>query len=88
MEQCLSQIRGVLLKCYREYKPLIYHALTIDEKPIYDQIIDEQAPLRNWEEALSFLMPLFHRQTGKRVIVLLDEYDTPIHAGQEHGYYE
>ncbi|RKZ81439.1 MAG: AAA family ATPase [Candidatus Parabeggiatoa sp. nov. 1] len=88
MEQCLSQIRGVLLKCYREYKPLIYHALTIDEKPIYDQIIDEQAPLRNWEEALSFLMQLFHRQTGKRVIVLLDEYDTPIHAGQEHGYYE
>ncbi|TGN99649.1 hypothetical protein PN36_35320, partial [Candidatus Thiomargarita nelsonii] len=24
--------------------------------------------------------------TGKRVIVLLDEYDTPIHAGHEYGY--
>ncbi len=88
MEQCFSQIRGVLLKCYREYKPLIYEALTIDDKLIYDQIIQEQGHTRNWEEALSFLMQLFHRQTGKRVIVLLDEYDTPIHAGQEHGYYE
>ena len=33
-------------------------------------------------------MRLFHKQTGKRVIVLLDEYDAPIHAGQEHGYYD
>jgi hypothetical protein len=33
-------------------------------------------------------MQLLHRHTGKRVIVLLDEYDTPIDAGQEHGYYD
>jgi hypothetical protein len=33
-------------------------------------------------------MRWIHRQTGKRVIVLLDEYDTPINAGQEFGYYE
>jgi hypothetical protein len=33
-------------------------------------------------------MQLFHRRTGKRVIVLLDEYDVPMLAGQEHGYYE
>jgi hypothetical protein len=88
MEQCLSQIRGVLLKCYWECKPLIYQALTPEEKPIYDQMIQEQGQLRDWEEGLSFLMRLFHRQMGKRVIVLLDEYDAPIHAGQEHGYYE
>ncbi len=88
MEQCLSQIRGLLIELYLEHQPLLYPKLTQREQKHYDQIIDEQAPLRNWEEALSFLMQLFHRQTGKRVIVLLDEYDTPIHAGQEHGYYE
>jgi hypothetical protein len=88
LEKCLSQIRGVLLKCYLEYKPSIYQILTQEEKQLYDNITQEKGQSRDWEEALSFLMRLFHQQTGKRVIVLLDEYDAPIHAGQEHGYYD
>jgi len=88
MEQCLSQIRGLLIELYLEHQPFLYPKLTEREQKHYDQIIDEQGQLRDWEEALSFLMQLLHRQTGKRVIVLLDEYDTPIHAGQEQGYYE
>jgi hypothetical protein len=87
-EKCFSQIRGVLLKCYLEYKPLIYNTLIPEEKQFYDNITQEKGQLRNWEEALSFLMQLLHKHTGKRVIVLLDEYDTPIDAGQEHGYYD
>jgi hypothetical protein len=87
-ETCFSEIRGVLLKCYLESKPVIYQALTQEEKLFYDNITQEQGQSRNWEEALSFLMRLLHQQTGKRVIVLLDEYDAPIHAGQEHGYYD
>jgi hypothetical protein len=67
---------------------LIYNALIPEEKQFYDNITQEKGQLRNWEEALSFLMQLLHRHTGKRVIVLLDEYDTPIDAGQEHGYYD
>jgi hemerythrin superfamily protein len=88
IEKCLSEIRGVLLKVYLEYKPLIYQTLTEEEKQLYDKITQETGQSRDWEEALSFLMRLFHRQTGKQVIVLLDEYDAPIHAGQEHGYYD
>ncbi|MEK8018964.1 MAG: AAA family ATPase, partial [Candidatus Parabeggiatoa sp.] len=88
MEPVLSQIRALLIELYLEQQPILYPKLTERERKHYDQILDEQAPLRDWEDALSFLMQLFHRQTGKRVIVLLDEYDTPIHAGQEQGYYE
>jgi len=88
IEKCLSEIRGVLLKCYREHKPLIYQTLTQEEKQIYDKITQEKGQSRDWEDALSFLMQLLHQQTAKRVIVLLDEYDAPIHAGKEHGYYE
>jgi hypothetical protein len=88
IEQCLSQIRGLFIDLYLEHQPLLYQKLTQREQKYYDQIIDEKASLRDWQSALSFLMHAYHRQTGKRVIVLLDEYDTPIHAGQEHGYYE
>jgi hypothetical protein len=53
----------------------------IDEvRKDYDKILEERGHIVDWENALSFLMHLHQKQTGKRVIVLLDEYDTPIHA--------
>jgi hypothetical protein len=87
-EECLSEIRGLLIDTYTEYQPLLDQKLTQREQQEYSKILAEEKNLRNWENALKFLMRLLHQQTGKRVIVLLDEYDAPIHAGQEHGYYE
>jgi len=87
-EECFYHIRHLFKKLFLEYKASVYQTLVEEERRDYDIITQEQGQLGNWEEALSFLMQLFHRQTGKRVIVLLDEYDTPIHAGQEQGYYE
>jgi hypothetical protein len=87
-EQCLYLIRRQLKKLYLEYKTLLYEKLVSEEQQDYDKITEEGGQLGNWEDALSFLMQIIHRQTGKRVIVLLDEYDTPIHAGHEYGYYE
>ncbi|TGO02920.1 hypothetical protein PN36_16230 [Candidatus Thiomargarita nelsonii] len=87
-EQCLYLIRRQLKKLYLEYKTLLYEKLVSEEQQDYDKITEEGGKLGNWEDALSFLMQIIHRQTGKRVIVLLDEYDTPIHAGHEYGYYE
>jgi hypothetical protein len=88
IEKCLSQIRGLIIELYEEYQPLLYQEATQKERENYDKIIKEEQHLRNWEMALKFLMRLIHQKTGQRVIVLLDEYDTPIHAGQEHGYYD
>jgi hypothetical protein len=87
-EKCLSEIRGLLIEAYTSCQPFLYQQLTPRERQDYDNILEEKETTRNWENALKFLMQLLHQQTGKRVIVLLDEYDAPIHAGQEHGYYE
>ncbi|MDM8561498.1 AAA family ATPase [Candidatus Parabeggiatoa sp. HSG14] len=87
-EECFYHIRHLFKKLFLEYKAFLYQTLVEEEQQDYDIITQEQGQIGNWGEALSFLMQLLHRQTGKRVIVLLDEYDTPIHAGQEHGYYE
>jgi hypothetical protein len=88
LEKCLSEIRGLLVEAYTSFQPFFYQKLTQRERQDYDNILEEKGTFRDWENALKFLMRLFHKQTGKRVIVLLDEYDAPIHAGQEHGYYE
>jgi len=87
-EKCFDQIRGLLNGLYLEYEALLYQELPPKERRNYDKITDERGNLVDLENALKFIMRWIHRQTGKRVIVLLDEYDTPIHAGHEYGYYE
>jgi hypothetical protein len=52
-EKCFSQIRGVLLKCYLEYKPLIYNALIPEEKQFYDNITQEKQLLHRTLESAS-----------------------------------
>ena len=43
----------------------------------------DQTTLMN---SLSLLMSLLRQRDGQRVIVLIDEYDAPIHAGYQYGY--
>jgi hypothetical protein len=88
LERFLGKISRLLKILYEEYKPVLYPELTKSERQDYDVIVEQSGGIVDWEEALKFLMRVIHRHKGKRVIVLLDEYDTPIHAGQEHGYYE
>ena len=40
------------------------------------------------EKSLFIMMSLLWKATGKKTVVLIDEYDTPIHAGHQYGYYE
>ena len=88
IEECLSEIHHLLKALYLEHRASVYPKLRVNEQKDYDMIIDKQGDISDWQNALKFLMQLLHQQTGTRVIVLLDEYDAPIHAGQEHGYYE
>ena len=39
-------------------------------------------------EALRALSALLHRVHGQPVVILIDEYDTPVHAAWQHGYYD
>ncbi len=87
-DKCLNKIRSLLKNLFLEYKALLYQGLVIEEQRDYDKILKEQGNSVDCENALSFLMRILRRQTGKRIIVLLDEYDAPIHAGQEYDYYE
>jgi hypothetical protein len=87
-EKCFNQIRGLLNGLYLEYEALLYPEMPPKERRIFDKITEERGDIVDLENALKFIMRWIHRQTGKRVIVLLDEYDTPIHAGHEYGYYE
>lgn len=52
----------------------------------YEAILDGTAGRISYERALGDLTKLLHEVHGERVMVLVDEYDEPIHAGYTHGY--
>jgi Predicted AAA-ATPase/PD-(D/E)XK nuclease superfamily len=58
-----------------------------DRKNIYHSILNQNASQANIMDSLKNLTEYLYRYTQKKTIVLIDEYDTPIHSGYEHGYY-
>ncbi|MES2200002.1 MAG: AAA family ATPase, partial [Chlamydiota bacterium] len=54
----------------------------------FQSIIHREGSKGIFETSLQSLILWLHRYYNKRVIVLIDEYDAPIHAAYLHGYYD
>jgi len=53
----------------------------------YKRIMTQTANQTKFEGSLSFLSRLLHEYYNKRVIILIDEYDTPVTAAYNENYY-
>jgi len=62
--------------------------LSKSEQNYFDFILEKKAGLTECEYALRYLSDYLFRFHKERVVILIDEYDTPIHAGYAKGYYE
>lgn len=70
--------------------------LTSEEKKLYEQLIavgaagQPQFLMSNdtLTDSLSTLCKLLHKHYGKKVVLLIDEYDVPLDKAQHSGYYE
>jgi hypothetical protein len=56
------------------------------ERANFEAILAGTAEPELFRRALGDLSSYLHRVTGERVIILMDEYDQPIHDGYVHGY--
>ncbi len=61
--------------------------LSQTEKKKFQDILSEKANQATTELSLSFLITWLERYHKKRVFVLIDEYDAPIHMAYFRGYY-
>ncbi|MCP4105244.1 MAG: AAA family ATPase [Desulfobacteraceae bacterium] len=62
--------------------------LASSEKRYFRGITDDTAKQADYSDALRYLSAFLSRFHKERVIILIDEYDTPIQAGYLSGYYE
>ncbi len=86
-DACASELTWLLARLVEQHRALIEaaspHGL---ERKLVDDLREGRADLVQCGRALALLTELLHRASGRKVYVLLDEYDTPIHAGHQYGY--
>jgi hypothetical protein len=88
-EHCMQGIAGILATLYREHRYLLTEGnLAPEDAEIFTAILERRAGFGGCVEALSLLSRLLAEHHGERVVILLDEYDSPIHAGYTKGFYE
>ncbi len=86
-EEALRSIRRKLAILFEEHGALLTSGkLTEREARDYRQVIDGSADLTIIEQALLDLSRYLRRVHGERVVILIDEYDEPIHEAYFRGY--
>ena len=88
-ETCLEDIKKLIRKEYaRHYYLLESEKLRPFEKNYFQKIIDLTGNKSDYAISLENLLIFLSRHYNKRVVILIDEYDTPVHAGYQYGYYD
>ncbi len=87
-EKIMYAIRTVIAKAFKDHshildKDLFYQA----ELAKFNELVEEKAGESLMGESLLLLSDLLHRYHNKKVIILIDEYDTPIHEAYLNDFY-
>jgi hypothetical protein len=82
-----SLLRAKIAALYEEHRVLLDGGgLSDDEAQRYREVLAGTAQIAGYATALLDLSTYLHRAHGEKVVILLDEYDAPIHAGVVGGY--
>ncbi|BBE30377.1 hypothetical protein OSSY52_05180 [Tepiditoga spiralis] len=76
-----------LSSLYIDHK-YVLNVLDEEEKSVYKSITSETADDAKYENSIRNLSKYMERYYGKKVIILIDEYDTPIQQAYLYGYYD
>jgi hypothetical protein len=87
--KCLKAMKGVLADAYNDHKYLLDGGhLDAREADMFDAVLRGRIDEVDCTRALRKLSELLHQHHGEKVVILIDEYDTPIHEGMLRGYYD
>ena len=86
-----KQIKSRIAGLYEDYAYLLQNEkLSESEKMAYRQVLAEREDMDDVTacDSLNYLCKCLGRISGKKAIVLLDEYDTPMQESYIYGYWE
>ena len=85
-EEAIQEIRLLVLELFSEYKYLL-EDLDEYDLPRFKKYLMGNADFSELKNALLFLTRILFQKYKKEVILLIDEYDSPLISAYEHHYY-
>ena len=86
-EEAKSSLKILISKLYSEFKYLLDDLDEFD-LPRFKKYLLADIDFANLKNALEFLTRLLYEKHKKEVILLIDEYDSPLISAYEHNYYD
>ena len=86
-EQMEKAIKSAISRLFSEYKYLLNDLDKFDTLT-FENILLKNIELEDLKEALKFLTRILYEKYNKKVVVLIDEYDSPLVSAYINGYYE
>ncbi|NNJ83919.1 MAG: AAA family ATPase [Gammaproteobacteria bacterium] len=88
-ESCLEKLKYEIAGEFERHADLLEsNILSRREKERYESILSREASQTDYENSAKDLLTWLARAHGEQVVLLIDEYDTPTHAGFQSGYYD
>ena len=85
----MDLIAGTLREVYRSFLFLLdSDSLIEEEKETFRQTLGKKASEADMQSAIKALSQHLQRHYHRQVLLLIDEYDAPIQAAWQYGYYE
>ncbi len=89
LEEAIDGMRVLIQKMYREHQKLLRsEKLSTEDKALFQTYLSGLPNKSQLEEALQLLSEFLYKAHGKKAIILIDEYDSPLTAAYVYGYVE
>ena len=89
LERTLQAFRKLIAKEYEQHTYLLQgDILSPKERCTYDKIVNEEEDPSLLEDSLQLLSEWLHRYHKQKVILLIDEYDAPMHKAFLNHFYK
>ena len=85
-EEMEKDIKSTVASLFLEYEDLYYELGEFD-KPLFKKIATKEEGIENLKEALKVLVKILYKKYNKKVVILIDEYDSPLVSAYINGYY-
>ena len=86
-EGIIADIKEKIFKLYNQFDGVVTSMLSESENKIFQRLLNKESEEGELKIALSFLTSLLYKYYNQKVILLIDEYDSPILSAVEKGYY-
>ncbi len=88
-QDCYRNIVSLISNEYYRHDYLVSSdVLSEKQKNVFRSVLSEKADQSVYKSALKNLSAYLHRYHKKKPIILIDEYDAPIHSGFTNNYYD